>query len=186
MVKVFENRINKIDEDNFSLLFHQLYVPLCRFCLKFVRKPEIAEEIVQEQFISLWEKRNEIEIKSSVKAYIYVSVKNKAIDYLRSKYARQNFVAEELSVNLSDNSNPQSNYEEIELYELVTKAVETLPQQCYTIFAMKRFGDYTNKQIAEKLNISEKTVENQVSIAIKKLRNILSKSIFLSCLFFLS
>ena len=125
-------------------------------------------------------------IHTSYKSFLYASVKNRAIDYLRSKFARQKFVVEELSYEISDFSDPSKSLETEELVQIVTNAMETLPDKCYTIFAMKRYGEFTNKQIANELNISEKTVENQVTVAFKKLRVVLSKSILMGSFNFLS
>jgi len=164
------NEINRLDNATFEKLFNELYAGLCRYAIQYVRIPEIAEEIVQEQFLDLWEKREIIKIHTSTKSYIYKSVKNKSIDYLRSKFTKQKFVQEELSYTLTEKSNPLKDIERQELESAVTTAMERLPERCYTVFSLSRFGDLTNKQIAEELNISEKTVEAQITIAIKKIR----------------
>ena len=80
-----------INDNNFKILFKKYYSDLLRFCLKFVRKHEIAEDIVQDQFIYLWDKRNNIKITSSIESYLYKSVRNKSIDYLKSSYVNLNF-----------------------------------------------------------------------------------------------
>jgi RNA polymerase sigma-70 factor, ECF subfamily len=164
------NKNNRLDKINFEKLFNELYPALCRCAIQFVRIPEIAEDIVQEQFVDLWEKRESLIIHTSLKAYLYKSVKNKSIDYLRSKFAKIQFVQEEFSHNLREESNPLKIMEEQELDSAITEAIEELPEKCYTVFSLSRFGDLTNRQIAEELRISEKTVENQITIAIKKIR----------------
>jgi RNA polymerase sigma-70 factor (ECF subfamily) len=176
--------MNKLDHDTFEKLFKELYPFLCRHSIQFVRQPEIAEEIVQEQFIYLWEKRNELCIHTSFTSYLYAAVKNKSINYLQSKFAKIQYLHEEYSYELKENADPYSIIEDQELTEIISKAMDLLPKKCYIIFSMRRFGDFTNKQIARALNISEKTVENQITIAFKKLRPILVKSILLVCLIF--
>jgi len=154
----------------FEKLFKELYPSLCRCAIRFVRIPEIAEEIVQVQFMELWEKRGSVKIHTSYKSYLYKSVKNKSIDYLRSKFAKLNFVQEEFSYTLIEQSNPIKDIEEKELESVITAAIKELPEKCYIVFSLSRFGDLTNKQIAQQLGISEKTVENQITIAIKRVR----------------
>ena len=159
----------------FENLFNELYVPLCRYCIQFIRIPEIAEEIVQEQFVYIWEKRFDIHIHTSLKSYLYASVRNKSIDYLKSKFARINFVNEQSSYELIETLNPLNIIEETELSSIMTIAIESLPEKCHIIFTMSRFGDLTNKQIAQELELSEKTIEAQITIAIKKIKSFVEK-----------
>jgi RNA polymerase sigma-70 factor (ECF subfamily) len=167
---------SKLDKDCFERLFKELYTPLCRYCLQFLRRTDLAEEIVQEQFIVLWEKRNEINITTSYKAYLYKSVKNRSLDYLKSKFAKLTFESEEESIHIPFDTNPFEQAHQKELEKMIEKAIESLPQKCYAIFSMSRFGELSNKEIANQLNISEKTVENQITIAIKKVKEFLDKS----------
>ena len=104
-----------------------------------------------------------------------VEVKNKSIDYLKSKFARINFNQEDVIYDIMDNSNPQKKIEEGELESFITKVISNLHEKCSIIFLMSRFGDLTNKQIAENLNISEKTVSAQITIAIMKIKAAMSK-----------
>ena len=163
-------KIFLINDNNFKILFKKYYSDLLRYCLKFVRKPEIAEEIVQDQFIYLWEKRNSIKITSSIESYLFRSVRNKSIDYLKSSYVKLNFENEDAILNKQGNLNP---YNEIEIKELVTiieQVIIKLPEKCYTIFTMSRNAGLSNKEIADKLEISVKTVENQITIALRKIK----------------
>ena len=173
-IPLYKNYL-EINSISFEKLFKELYTPLCRYCIQFVRIPEIAEEIVQDIFIYIWDNRSKIQIHTSIKSYLYTSTRNKSIDYIKSKYARINFVNEEYSYGTVEHSNPLSSLEENELSSIVTKAIEDLPEKCYIIFSMSRYGDLTNKQIAQELNISEKTVEAQITIAIKKIKSKIEK-----------
>lgn len=165
--------ITKLDSGNFEVIFREYYAPLCRYCLQFVRRAEIAEEIVQEQFIILWEKKDAIDIHTSINSYLYKSVKNKSIDYLKSKYARIQFDEPNELTTFSDNPGPQEIVEEKETWKIIESAIKQLPEKCYAVFSLSRFGGLSNKEIAEELNISIKTVENQVTIAIKKIKEFL-------------
>ena len=165
----------KIYKENFELLFKEQYTNLCRYSLSFVHDPEYAREIVQEVFISLWEKRHETNILTSVRSYLYRAVKNKSIDYLRSSKAKQKFEQETLLNKLPDTGNPAELTEYSELEKMIEKALKKLPAKCYTIFSMSRFDNLTNKQIAERLKLSVKTVEAQMTIALRKLKNSMEK-----------
>jgi len=165
--------ITRLDRGNFEVVFREYYAPLCRYCIQFVRRHEIAEEIVQEQFISLWEKREAIDIHTSINAYLYKSIKNKSIDYLKSKYAKLKFDETNELVIIEDNNNPQENIELKETSRILESAINQLPEKCYAVFSLSRFGGFSNKEIAAELNISIKTVENQVTIAIRKIKDFL-------------
>lgn len=165
--------ITKLDSGNFEVVFREYYTPLCRYCIQFVRRPEIAEEIVQEQFITLWEKRDVIDFHTSVNSYLYKSIKNKSIDYLKSKYAKLKFDEASELIIISDSNNPLENIELKETSRIVESAINQLPEKCYAVFSLSRFGGLSNKEIAIELNISIKTVENQVTIAIRKIRDFL-------------
>lgn len=164
-----------LNKTTFERLFNELYSDLCRYSIQFVLVPQIAEDIVQNVFIYVWEKRNEIDIHTSYSSYLYKAVKNKSIDYLRSKFGRIDFIQEDATYNLIEYSNPQKKLEEGELESYITKVIRDLPQKCSIIFSMSRFGDLPNKQIATQLNISVKTVEAQITIAIKKIKAAMSK-----------
>ena len=165
-----KERFNSFSDLDFSKYFSELYAPLCRYCLKFVRKLELAEDIVQEQFIYLWEKRNKIKITSSIELYLYKSVKNKSIDFLKSSYAKINFENEDVVFNKEGSPNPAIEIEIKELTIIIEEAIKKLPERCYTIFTMSRNGGLSNKEIASQLEISTKTVENQITIALCKIK----------------
>lgn len=171
--KAILQRIAQDDESAYASLFQQFYVQLCRFSLKYVREEAISEEIVQEVFLTLWEKRNDLAIHSSLKAYLFQSVKNSSLNYLNSRFAKQDFQRdyfdqEELPVN---DTQEALTYEELQ--KIVQEAINQLPTKCRTIYSLSRNTGMSYKEIAEELGISIKTVENQMGIALKKLRTYL-------------
>ena len=177
-MKLYKSHKNQsIDSVYFKTIYEELYVDLCRFCLQYVRDEEIAKEIVQDQFIYLWEKRNEIGIHTSIKSYLYKAVRNKSINYLKSKYAKIDFEEEAVVFNIADFNTPEREIEKKELEHIINEAINNLPDKCYHIFSLSRYSPLSNKEIAVKLNISEKTVENQISIALKKIKSHLEKNI---------
>jgi len=130
---------------------------------------------VQEQFIYLWEKRDEISIHTSVKSYLFKAVRNKSINYLKSKYANIHFEDTTVIFDIAEFSTPSHKYETQELEKIIYKALKSLPDRCYHIFSLSRYSPLSNRQIAEKLSISEKTVENQITIALKIIKSYLDK-----------
>ena len=170
-------QIHTINRNNFEFIFRELYPALCKYCIQFMRKPELAEDIVQEVFADVWEKRHELKIVTSVKAYLFKAVKNRSIDFLQSKFARITFDDETTIKNLPGKNDPHEDLEYAELEVIIWVALSELPEKCYIIFSMSRYGNYTNKEIAGILNISTKTVENQITIAIKKVRAFVEKNL---------
>jgi len=166
-----------LTQDNkkaFEYLFHQFYTPLCRFSLKYVRQEEATEEIVQDVFLYIWEKRNIIQIKSSLKAYLFTAVKNRSINYLKAQMDHL-----EDADSLPESKHPfyqenEDNLDHQELVKFVGLAVDNLPNKCKIIFNLSRNSGLTYQEISEELNISKKTVEAQMSIALKRLRESLS------------
>lgn len=157
----------------YEFLFRTWYTPLFRFCLKFVRIDEIAEELVQEVFIYLWEKREILELKSSVKSYLFTAVKNKSYDYLKSKYAKTAFQSELLDYEQPMVKLVEEEIENKELVGIIRDGINQLPEKCRIIFTMSREGGMTYNEIAEELNISPKTVKAQIGIGIQKLKGYL-------------
>lgn len=163
-----------MEDNEFEILFRRLYPVLCRYAYLLVKDQAIAEDIVQEQFAYLWENDDRLKIISD-EAYLFRAVKNKSINYLQS-YSKQN--RQELN-HINENSfvsNTTSEWmEHNELQQLIHQAMEQLPERCFTIFYLKRFEELSTKEIASKLSISEKTVENQMTIAIRKVAGYLRK-----------
>jgi len=160
-----------------NYLFDLYYVDLCKYAFKLTEKKEIAEEIVQDIFIYLWEKRDTINIESSVKNYIFRAVKNKSLNYFKSKYAKISF-----QENLADKDHPVINDTDSsilynELSKITKMAIDALPERCALIFRLSRNFNMTYKEIAKNLNISVKTVENQIIKALKRIRKHLDENI---------
>lgn len=154
----------------YEYLFRTWYTPLFRFCLKFVRIEEIAEELVQEVFIYMWEKRAALELKSSIKSYLFTAVKNKSYDYLKSKYAQTTFQSELLGDDQPRVSLVEEEFDNKELAGIIRDGINQLPEKCRIIFTMSREGGMTYNEIAEELNLSPKTVKAQIGIGIQKLK----------------
>lgn len=154
----------------FNSLFEKNYKFLCKFAYSFCRSQELAEEAVQQVFIELWAKRKKIQINTSIGAYLTISVRNRLIneikkDKTRKKYEKE-FFNEIVEKSFSDSGNKKNEVFHREL----AKAINNLPQKCQDIFIMSRYEGLSYDEIAEFLGLSGKTIENQMGIAFRKLR----------------
>ena len=168
-----ESNIFSRDNDKFNKAFVDLYIPLYRYSLKLLNCTESAEDVVQECFVYLWDHRERLESLESVQSYLFESVKNRSLNYLKRKFerSRESLTAEYLT---TYQDNYPSILEMIEIRDLeiiLEKALLALPERCRTIFVLKRFDGKTNKEVAGFLNISVKTVENQMTIALARMRD---------------
>ena len=164
--------IRKNDERAFSSFFQLLHPILYRHVYKHIRDTEITEEIVDDLFVNIWNKRADLEITTSVKAYLLKAGTFKAYDYHRHKYrSPQKTDLDEVRYNISESSpSAQKEMEGQELQENIVKTLQKLPPRCKVVFELSRFQDQTYRQIAESLYISIKTVENQMTKALKIMR----------------
>jgi RNA polymerase sigma-70 factor (family 1) len=152
----------------FESLFREYYRPLVVYAMKYVRDVDAAREIVQEFFVHLYEKRNTLVIDTSLKSYFYRSVYNSCINYISHMEMRTRHL-KKLAMQ-SENEFSDNQIATIELQNRIYKSIEEMPAQCRRIFKMNRFEGLRNEQIAEKLGISKRTVETQISKALKILR----------------
>lgn len=166
------NLIKKDDEVAFKHLFYNYVDGLERFALSYIGEREAAQEIVLDLFTYIWEHRTELQIKLTLKAYLFQSVRNRALTYLRDKDTPL-FIDEIPPINNGEDSSWSLEVEE--LSRLIEEAVSMLPSKCREIFEKSRGENLTNKEIAHSLNISEKTVENQITIALRKIKSFLGQ-----------
>lgn len=181
-------KIAKNDRKVFEKLFKSYYKELCRFAMRYVREEVASEEIVQEVFINIWERRAALNINSSIKAYLFTAVRNRSFNYIKLQLPKEHLktdvdVLSEIQI---DHSEDDLRLEELKGY--VNDAIDGLPKKCKAIFILSRTGGLTYNEIAIELDISVKTVENQVGLALKKLREKLNPiwdKVMLSILFIL-
>jgi len=176
---------NNLNKDLFEQLFKEHFVHLCGFAQNYVPDLDDAKEIVQDVFINLWNKRETITSDKSVKSYLFTSVKNRCFNFIRdNKKFRSNI----LDVDIADYETPYENdsFSGHELQNKIDKAISDLPEKCRQVFKLSRIEELKYKEIAEKLNISVKTVEAQMSKALKVLREELKDYITVILLFLIS
>jgi len=158
------------DYKAYEQLFLISYKPLRSFCKKIVHINEVAEELVSEVFFKIWNNRKAIVINSSPKSYLYTAVHNISLDHLRKekRYVLTNIeTAVTIPCNFLD---PQKVCEYEELQVKIEAAVAKLPRQCKQIFQLSREQGLRYNEIAEKLQLSVKTIETQMGRALKSLR----------------
>lgn len=169
------------DEQAFTELYQKYSSTLYMVAFKLIKDKETCEDILQDVFVHLWLQREKLHVLN-IKSYLYQAVKNKVIDLIRrKKHHIELSEIQELIASESADSALLSN----EIESALEKSVNELPEKCAQIIALKKNQSLSNKEIAERLNISPKTVENQTTIAIKKLKiSLANKLTFLYLLFF--
>jgi len=166
------NLIREGDKLAFRHLFETYFTPLCRFMHLYIHEKEIVEELALDIFTYLWENRKSIQIQISLKAYLFQAARNKCLNILRQK--KQLVSLDEVDFDIEVTN--EMSLETDELFHLIQEAVLALPERCKEIFHLSRTENLTNKEIAEKLNISVKTVETQITRALKKIKEFLGDS----------
>ncbi|MGV3538331.1 MAG: RNA polymerase sigma-70 factor [Rufibacter sp.] len=161
----------KTNEQKFmEALFKQYYGILCRTAVRFTKDTEAAEDLVQEVFCKIWQNREVLEVSTSYKAYLVRSVTNQALNYIEKQ---KRLVLTEDSSSFESSFSANTTLELMEGTEMegrVQQALAVLPPQCRLIFEMSRYEELTYKEIADSLQLSPKTVENQMGKALRILR----------------
>ena len=134
---------------------------------------DIAREIVQDFFVKLYEKRHNLSVETSVKSYLYRSVYNCCLNYLNQRNIQDKHL-KNIDLERVDEDNLESEISSVELQYRIHQIIEELPARCRKIFKMNRLEGIKNEEIATQLNLSKRTVETQISKALKILRKRLS------------
>jgi RNA polymerase sigma-70 factor (ECF subfamily) len=158
------------NERDLESLFRDHYTGLCRFAAGYVKDNEMAKEIVQEAFVSLWEKRDSIDPSKQVKSYLSTSVRNRCLNYLRDNRKFSGRLLELENHPHEPAVHPPDRLVEAEIRERIERAMETLPEKCREVFRLSRHRQMKYQQIADHLQISVKTVETQMSKALQHMR----------------
>jgi RNA polymerase sigma-70 factor (ECF subfamily) len=168
--QVLIDRLQRRDEAAFELVFKANYKSLHAYAFTVLRDEAAAEEVVQHVFLKLWERSASIQISGTVTAYLYRAVYNASLNQLKHLKIRTQH-RQFLQHRPMESNNAHS--KDIHVKELEAKiaaALQELPEQCRTIFQLSRFEELRYREIAERLQISVKTVENQMGKALKLLR----------------
>ena len=158
------------EEAAFKALFGEHYKGMYSYACIILKDEEEAEEIVQNIFVRIWEKQTAIRIETSLKAYLYRTVYNDCMNHIKHRAVVLKFQKEKTHVMKNETGSAEEKITSTELNEQLSNALHELPEQCRTVFQLSRFEDLKYREIAMQLNISEKTVENQMGKALKLLR----------------
>jgi len=179
--------IQQLSEGNqliFEGVYKAHYKELVLFAIRFVEEQQDAEEIVQNLFYDLWTKREKLNITTSLRAYLFGSVRNLSLNFIKHKKVEFKYKEHNFHLLNEDSSNENDTITQQELANKIDEAVEKLPQERQKVFKMSRYDGLKYKEIAETLNISIKTVENQMGKALKFLRDELIEFLPLILIFF--
>jgi RNA polymerase sigma-70 factor (ECF subfamily) len=166
----------------FDFFFNYYYPGLCVYAQKLVSIPEQeAKDLVQDVFVKFWNDREKTDIRFSIRSYLFVSVKNKCFDLHRKR--NTDLKVQEITKDHDITDESFDTYVLSELETLFNKSLEKLPERCREVFELSRFNGLKNREIAAKLNLSEKTVENQVTKALHILKEELKDYLPLLALF---
>lgn len=162
--------LERRDKAVFDYIFNYYYSSLCAYSMQYLNDRNAVEDMVQDFFVSLWMESSTRSIQVSLKSYLFTGIRNRCLDFQKhQKVVRkyQNFVH---FFEDNDVSNADQFFAESELRQAVQNSMAKLPPRCHEIFGLSRFKGLTNQEIAIKLGLSKRTVELQISNALKILR----------------
>ncbi|UGU16667.1 RNA polymerase sigma-70 factor [Sinomicrobium kalidii] len=185
-MEVTDNKLFDLIRENNELAFHEIYnrywQKLLALSSSILQDREMAKDAVQDVFIHIWIKRQDLDIKH-VNAYLHQAIKLKCFEYLRKNRINQNLLAR---VNhILHTNNVEENMNLRETRELLQKGMQSIPAKSLAVFKMSRDDSMSNREIAEKMQISQKTVEYHITVSLRYLRKLMADSAILFLFSFL-
>jgi len=163
-------RLRGGDRTAFELLFQFYYPGLVIYATQFAVDRGQAEDIVQNMFVKLWEKRQRVQLVDSLKSYLFTSVRNSCLNSLKHQQVESKYIGQLHDMSEKNLLYQPNLYIASELQEIIRQAIDELPERCREVFVMSRLEQMKNDEIAEKLDLSKRTVETHISHALKILR----------------
>lgn len=160
------------DEKAYAELYYRFAPMLTRFAASIVHQQEVAEEIVSDVFIRVWERRHTLDQISNLRMYLYVSVRNFSINHLRGVDRQPQITLDDIQakwMTSPEADDPQQITMDRLMRQRLLEAIKALPPKCRIIFKLTKEDGMKQKEVAELLNVTPKTVENQLAIALKKI-----------------
>lgn len=180
---VLIDRFKAGDQSAFEMIFRFYYPGLVLFAAQFVMREEDAEEIVQDFFVRVWQRRDQVNQTGTLKPYFFTSVKNSSLNFLYQQKHKEKLIQEIAKIAENNLLYQPDIFVISDLQEAIRKAVGSLPPKCREVFILSRVNGLKNEDIANKLNLSKRTVETHVSNALKHLRVELKDYVGLLALF---
>jgi RNA polymerase sigma-70 factor (ECF subfamily) len=169
---IYENLFRKVafrdDEQAFRELFLEFYPALCVFAMRYITQEETARDVVQDVFFKIWKNRKSMDITVSFRNFLITSVRNHCTDYLRKQEVENRYLEENMLSVI--HTSPEEVYTLKELETTIGEALAKLPPNVREAFEMSRFKGMTYLAIADKMEVSQKTIESYISRALKILR----------------
>ncbi len=172
-------QLKRGDIDSYEIIFHRYYPTYFHFAKGMLKDSKTAEDIVQNVFMKIWLNRENLEENKSIKNYIYVLSKREILNHFRAKYNTQILLAEEISAFDVPDEEKALGLDYERLKGSVEQVINHMPPRRRSIYHMSRFESLSNKEIAEKLGISIRTVEKHIELAIRTFREKLGEFFFI-------
>jgi len=164
----YQTNLTLTEVSSFEEFFKTNYHLACLVALRYVKSEQIADDIVQETFVTLWQKREELNIQTSLKSYLLNMVRNRSLNYLRDEKRMDEITETIVTSNLVDDPNDSFSQEELAVH--IAQAIDELPTQCKKVFQLAYHERLTYNEIASTLSLSKNTVKTQMGIAYKMIR----------------
>lgn len=163
------------DEPAYKEVFFTYYNPLLRFAQTFVSDRQCAEEIVSDVMMKIWEKRKDLPGINNLRVYLYISTKNTSLNYLARQKKAEMVSIEHLNLDFpSHYPNPEQLMITAEMMRRINNAINALPPRCKLVFKLVKEDGLPYKEVAEILDISIKTIDNQLAVALRKISEALN------------
>lgn len=170
------HKVLKGDETAFRHFFDLYYQQLFHYAFYLLSSKEVAEEVVSDVFYMIWNRKENLDAIENIESYLYISVKNQALHYIRRSNVPDCTSLDLYHIELiADNNTPESTLLDQEQQELILKAINSLPEKCREVFRLFLSDKLKQKEIAVLLNISQKTVEAHIATANRKIQAYLKK-----------
>ncbi len=162
--------LGRRDKVVFDYLFNYYYSSLCAFSMQFIRDQSAVEDLVQDFFVTLWMEATDLKICSSLRAYLFSGIRNRCLDFKKHQKVTEKYRSYLLFTPEGNDNSTDQYFAESELRLSIEKGLKKLPPRCREIFELSRINGLSNQEISEQLGISKRTVELQISNALKCLR----------------
>lgn len=164
-------QIRKSDRNAFNALFELMWEPMYVYASSIIMDDSVAKDLVQEVWIDYWQRREDLDIQT-IRPYLYKAIRYKCYNTLRDSKFNETQIEAANSIYVTSEIELEEDVDELSIR--IHDTIASLPARCQEVFTLSRINNINNREIAEKLNISQRSVENQISFALRKLRKDLS------------